>query len=326
MINVIMMRNDSAPPIASRFFNGDLQQLRCFYYAATHGSFTRAAQELATGQPSISNHIKQLERVLGAPLFQRQARGVDLTPAGRALLELAGPLVEALDRLPRELAERTSALTVSDVRIAAGQELLLHLLAPVIQAFRRENPDVRLVVYARVRSETQAMVAKGEIDFGVSARAGLHPGLEFREVLADQLTLIVPNGHDLADREGIRLADIARHQLLMPDRHSSTRHIIEEAFSQAGLGLQISMELERWEVIKECVALDQGIALVPSFSLGEGDNRFSVRPAPHGFPGLSYGIITRAGVYLSPAARALIDAIQTRPSQKRGAQKPDVIG
>jgi len=302
---------------ASRFFEGDLQQLRCFYYAATRRSFTRAADELSTGQPSVSNHIKQLERVLGAPLFQRQRRGVELTAAGRALMDLAGPLVEAIDRLPHELAERTASLTVSEVRIAAGQELLLHLLAPVIQAFRRDNPAVRLVVYARVREETQAMVARAEIDFGVSARAGLPAGLEFQEVLADEISLIVPPAHDLTDRDDITLADIARHPVLMPDRHSSTRRIIEEVFAQAGMKLQIAMELERWQVIKEFVALDQGIALVPGFSLGEDHDRFAVRRVRGGFPSLSYGIITHAGAYLSPPARSLIKAIM-----QQGANHP----
>ena len=126
----------------------------------------------------------------------------------------------------------------------------------------------------------------------------------------------MPLGHQLGDRSDISLADIARESVLMPDRHSSTRHIIEEAFSQAGLELQIAMELERWQVIKEFVALGQGIALVPSFSLGEDSGRFAVRRVHHGFPGLSYGIITRAGAYLSPAARSLIEAIRARHPQR----------
>lgn len=296
---------------SSRFFDGDLQQLRCFYYAATRGSFTRAAEELATGQPSISNHIKQLERVLGATLFHRGGRGVDLTPVGRSLLELTAPLVEGVDRLPMELAERTRSLAVSEVRIAAGQELLLHLLAPVIQSFRREHPEVRLVVYAQVREETQAMAVRGEIDFGVAARAGLLPGLEFREVLSDRLVVITPPDHDLAGARQVTLDEIARHAVLMPDRHSSTRRIIEEAFAEAGLRLQVAMELERWQVIKEFVALGQGIALVPQFSLGRDHPRLTVKAAPPELPRLSYGIVRRAGAYLSPAARTLVEAIRS---------------
>jgi len=307
-----MLKNGWA---TSRFFEGDLQQLRCFYYAATYRSFTRAAHQLATGQPSVSNHIKQLERLLGFTLFRRQRRGVELTPTGRILFELAGPLVEGIDRLPGELKEQASNLTVSEVRLAAGQELLLHLLAPVLQSFRRQNPSVRLIVYARVRSEAQAMVARGEIDFGVAARAGLAPGLDFQPVLSDRLVLIVPPDHKLAQGQDISLEEIARYPLLMPDSHSSTRHLIEEAFERSGLKLDIAMELERWQVIKEFVALNQGIALVPSFSLGDDRSRFAVKELGHPFPPLSYGIITRRGAYLTPAAHSLIEAIRTHHPQ-----------
>ncbi|HEU4760376.1 MAG TPA: LysR family transcriptional regulator [Dehalococcoidia bacterium] len=315
------MDSNASAPIGARFFQGDLQQLRCFYYAGVYRSFTRAAEELATGQPSISSHIKQLERLLGATLFHRQRRGVELTPAGRALLELAGPLVQAADRLPQELAERTAAQVVSEVRIAAGQELLLHLLGPVIQEFRRENPTVRLVVYARIRSETQAMTARGEIDFGVAARAGLPPGLEFQEVLADDLLLITPWDHRLAEQDRAPIDEVARYPVLMPDRHSTAWHVIQETFARAGLGLEIAMELERWQVIKEFVAMGLGIALVPGFSLGD-DTRFAVRRVEPPFPRLSYGIIYRSGAYLSPAARSLVEAIRSRrPDAGRGRRE-----
>lgn len=307
-----MNSNGSSIRAISRFFEGDLQQLRSFYYAATHRSFTRAAHELATGQPSISNHVKQLEQVLGTSLFQRQRRGVELTPAGRILFELAAPLVEGIDRLPHELTERAAALTVSEVRFAAGQEMLLDFLAPVVQAFRHDNPSVRLVVHARVRTEAQAMVARGQIDFAVAARAGLPPGLDYQEVLADDLLLIVPPDHDLAARAEVSLAEIARFPLLMPDTRSSTRRVIEDAFAQGGVELTIAMELERWQVIKEFVALGQGIALVPAFSLGDDRRRFALPRVRYDFPRLSYGIITRAGAYLNPAARAFIDAVRTR--------------
>ncbi len=315
-----MNSNVWSPRGGPRFFEGDLQQLRCFYYAATYGSFTRAAEELATGQPSVSNHIKQLERLLGAQLFYRRRQGVELTPAGCVLRDLASPLVEALDRLPQELAERTRAIAITEVRVAAGQELLLHVLAPVIRAFRRDNPAVRLVVHASVREETHAIVARGEVDFGLAARAGLLPGLDFQELLSDELVLIVPQGHPLADRDHISLADVTRYPMLMPDRHSSTRRLIETTFAQRGLDLQIAMELERWHVIKEFVALGQGIAFVPSFSLADNDDRFVVRRLEPGFPRLSYGIIYRAGSYLSPAARSLIEAIAIH-ERNRSAQR-----
>jgi DNA-binding transcriptional LysR family regulator len=76
--------NVSERPGPLRFFQGDLQQLRCFYCAAVHRSFTRAAEELATGQPSVSNHIRQLEGVVGMPLFDRHRRRPWAQPQARS--------------------------------------------------------------------------------------------------------------------------------------------------------------------------------------------------------------------------------------------------
>lgn len=303
------------------FFEGDLQQLRCFYYAATYRSFTRAAEHLSTGQPSVSNHIKLLERLLGVTLFHRHRRGVALTDEGQVLFDLVSPLVEGVDRLADELDERARALVDQEVRLAAGQELLLHLIGPILRAYRRRHPALRLVVYSRVRQQVYDMVASDEVDFGIAARAGLPPGLEFEEVLADELVLILPRRHELAGREAVALRDIARYPLLMPDRASSTRRIIEQAFAQSGLELQVAMELERWHVIKEFVALDQGIALVPSFSIAGDERRLAVRSVQHAFPPLSYGIIRRKGRHLSPLARGLIAAIRERSVGPSGTHR-----
>ncbi len=306
----------------SRFFEGDLQQLRCFYYAATFRSFTRAAEKLSTGQPSVSNHIKLLERLLGVTLFHRHRRGVTLTDEGGILLELVSPLVEGIDRLEGEMGERAGGLAGQEVRLAAGQELLLHLVGPILEAYRRDHPAVRLVVYSSVRQQVHAMVSEDVVDFGIAARAGLPPDLESEEVLADELVLVAPAGHALAQEDQISLSDIARFPILMPAPESSTRRTIELAFEDSGLDLRVAMELERWHLIQEFVALGQGIALVPRFSVSGGGERLAIRHVRHGFPPLSYGIITRKGRHLSPATRSLIAAIRERgETRETGGQQ-----
>ena len=308
---------EDRPP---RRFEGDLQQLRSFYHAATLLSFTRAAERLSTGQPSVSNHVKQLERLFGVTLFDRHGRGVTLTDEGRALLDLVAPVVEGVDRLPEELRGRIGAVAAQEVRLAAGQELLLHLVAPVLRAYRRRHPAVRLVVYGRVRDQVHSMVAGDEVDFGIAARAGLPAGLEYGELLADELVLIAPLRHELAAKPRATLADIARHPLLMPDASSSTRRSIEQAFAQAGLELQVAMELERWHVIKEFVALDQGIALVPRFSVAGDERRLAMRRVAYAFAPLSYGIVRRKGRYLSPLAIELVEAIREHAVRRQAAR------
>ncbi len=295
-----------------RFFEGDLPQLRSFCYAAQLQSFTRAAEQTATTQPTISTHVKLLERLTGHILFERHARGVNLTPAGQALLDLVQPFVEAIDQLPERLEEQLTERGSEEVRLAAGQELLLHLAGPVLQEYRSSHPNVRLVVYSSVRGETQEMVANDEVDFGISSRSGVSRGLTFEHILSDELVLICPLQHPLASKPVVRLADIAKFPVLMPDPESSTRAFVEEAFARSNLELRVAMELERWQVIREFVTLDQGVALVPRFSVAGDTDKLAVRPVRDGLPTLSYGIVTRKGHYLSRPARDLIKAIRLR--------------
>lgn len=296
-------------------FEPSIHQLRSFYYSAMYGNLTRAAQALSIGQPSVSNHVKDLERALGARLFERRPRGVALTPEGEILLQLVGDLVERVDRLKDEFNERCNRIASKQVRLVASQQLLLNLLAPILKRYHKENPSVQVIVHNRARPEVFAMVASGEAELGVAARAGLPPGLAFDEILVDELVLIAPPDHPLARQAKVSLTDIARHPLLVPDRRSSTRQAVKEVLASQGLELEIGMELERWEVIKEFVAAGLGVALVPSFCVSEGDARLAVKLVGEHFPRRSYGIVTRKGQYLSPAARTLAAAIKEEVRQ-----------
>ncbi len=92
--------------VSTRFFPGDLEGLRCFYYAALYRSFTRCAEHLLASQPTVSKHVKSLENIVGAPLFHRSRRGATLTDAGQSLFELVEPIVTAVDALPSQMHER----------------------------------------------------------------------------------------------------------------------------------------------------------------------------------------------------------------------------
>jgi DNA-binding transcriptional LysR family regulator len=293
-----------------RLFEPSIHQLRSFYYSATCGNFTRAAEALSTGQPSVTNHVKDLERGLGARLFERRPRGVRLTPEGDVLLEMLGDLVERVDRLKDEFDERCGRLAGNEVRLVASQQLLLNLLAPVLKRYQRDNPSVQVIVHNRTRPEVFAMVAAGEVDLGVAARAGLPPGLAFDEILVDELVLIAPPDHPLARRAEVSLEDIALHPLLVPDQRSSTRQTVREVFARRGLELRIGMELERWEVIKEFVTAGLGVALVPSFCVSAAETRLALKSVGEYFPRRSYGIVTRRGKHLASAARSLVAAIK----------------
>jgi DNA-binding transcriptional LysR family regulator len=286
----------------------DLEELRCFYYAALHGSFTAAASQLGTGQPTVSRRIKQLETRLGKKLFERRRRGAQPTEDGRVLLNLLGDVVERMDRLPRDFLEQSTRAVAPEVRIAGGQELLLDLVGPALRAFRAQHPDIRIVVSSGIRERVQAQVLEGTVDFGIASRFGLPIGLRFREILQDRLVLITAPGHDLDRRGPVRLGEVSPYPVLLPDRKSSTRQVIEQAFREQGLPVQAAMELERWQVIKAFVGMGFGVAVVPRF-VARGGGGLAVRKIATPLPTLSYGVLTRHGGYLSPAARELVDTL-----------------
>ena len=302
---------------STRFFPGDLEQLRCFYYAALYRSFTRCAEHLLASQPTVSKHIKALEGVVGAPLFLRSRRGATLTEAGQSLFELVEPIVTAVDALPSQMHERISNHEPEEVRLAAGQELLLHLVAPVLRPFRQRYPDVRVIVTSRVRQQTYEMVANDAVDFGITPAAEIPPSLIFEPVLNDELVLIVAPGHELAHKASIGLTDVAAYPILLPDAASSTRRVIEGLFQSQRLGVRVSMELERWHVIREFVALGQGIAIVPRFTTSGDEQRVVIRSLTPSLPGLAYGFVSRRGRRLSAAGRHLMTAIGERHAATR---------
>jgi len=122
------------------------QHLRSFYYAAVYRNFTVAADKVYyAGQPTVSNHIKELERQLGT-LFKRQARGVELTPRGRVLFDLVAPLLEGLEKLQEDFDEQSGGLPVARVTVSVSESLGYEFLSGVLKQFKEKRPQVTLTV------------------------------------------------------------------------------------------------------------------------------------------------------------------------------------
>jgi DNA-binding transcriptional LysR family regulator len=289
--------------------DGSLDRLRCFYYAAVFRSFTRCADHLGFSQPSVSKHIRAIEHSVGASLFVRGRRETALTDAGTVLFELLEPVLEGLDALPATLRERLAVEAPVEVRLVAGQELLLNMVRPALEAFRQSNPDVRVVIYCREREGTLSLAASGAVDFGIAAGRTVPADLEFEPVMEDELVLIAPREHDLARRPSVKLADIAKHPLLVTNAASTTRATIEDCLAREHLEVKVGMELERWHVIKEFVAAGQGIAVVPRFTVQQDEDRIAIRPIRAQLPNLTYGFVRPRGHRPSSAARELMAAI-----------------
>lgn len=283
-----------------------LKQLRAFCYAAQAHSMSRAAQQMFLSQPSISLLVQSLEKDLGCRLFQRHGPRIALSDEGRALLDLALPLVEGLESLPEAFHERCNNLVTGSLNIAAGESTTLYLLPALVHRFAELYPHIPVTLHNASGNDGLALLRSGAVDFAVGPVLQVPEDILFTPLYSYEPVLITPLGHPLAGKERVTLRDIQPWPLILPPRQMSTRGIIDIVFQQHNLDYTLKMEAGGWEVIKRYVEMGLGISIVTSICLTGGEKlaRISLRDY---FPERSYGLIQRRGKVNSPAARRFIE-------------------
>jgi len=287
----------------------EIQQARVFLAVAREGSFSAAARRLYRTQPTVTMAVQKLERELGARLFERVGHGVRLTRAGRLFMESVGPLVEQWDRTSRRLQESADGVLRGPVRVGAGEAGILYLLPGPIRSFLRRHPRVDVIIRHRPADETLAMLRQGEIDFALRALPEPPADMTYFPFRTADRLLIAPPNHPIHRAKSLTLEVLARYPFILPWSGSATRKLIEGLFAERGLPLRISLEAGGWEAIKRYAGLGLGIGVVPDFCLEQTDRRLAARAARGLFGQDTYGIVTKRGREISPAARSLIAEI-----------------
>jgi DNA-binding transcriptional LysR family regulator len=289
----------------------DLEKLRVFSAVAAVGNVTHAAARLGTSQPAVSKQLADLEQTLGVALFDRLPRGVRLTEAGQLLARHATQIFAIESRAEQELAELRGVRRGS-LAVGASTTIGSYLIPGVFGAFHRAHPDVSLSLEIANTASIQAMVRDGRIDLGLTE--GFVPGAEFdvRVVDHDEMVAIAAGDHALGRRARVRLADLLREPLIVRERGSGTRDVIEAALAEHGASVTPVMALGSTEAVKRAVAAGLGVAFVSRLALdlelASGAlcvvalSDFALERALH--------MVRLAGKRASPAVDAFIDTLQ----------------
>jgi DNA-binding transcriptional LysR family regulator len=293
-----------------------LKQLRAFCHAAQAGSITEAAEHLFLSQPSVTLQIQALERELGITVFERRGPKIKLTPEGEVLYQLASPLVEGIDKLQETFAAHMGNLEHGELNIAAGESTILYVLPEATKRYADEYPGIRLKLHNVTGRDGLAMIRADEVDFAVGSMLEVPDDILYEPVVSYEPMLITPRHHPLATRQRVELSDIAAYGLILPPRHLSTWRIVDLVFSQHGLEFHVALEAGGWEVIKKYVELGLGISIVTDVCLTGGEG-LACRSLSAYFPTRSYGIVTRRGKFLSPAAARYLDMLRDFYLNKR---------
>jgi DNA-binding transcriptional LysR family regulator len=294
----------------ARYKQNRLQQLRGFCYSATAHSMSKAAEKMALSQPSVSLQIKALERELGAQLFERHGPRIELTHDGHRLLELARPLVDAIDHLDDSFASLRESVERGAVNIAAGGSTIQYLLPPYVEQFRREYPKVDVRLHNVTGKAGLALLRDSEVDFAVGPMLDTPPDIEFHPLVTYELMLITRRDHPLASRKRVALKDIAKYPLILPPKAQVTYRAVDLVFARHGLEYTIGLEVGGYDVIMKYVRLGLGISIVMSHCLEGADDLHTV-PLKRWFPQRTYGLVLRKGRTLSPAAHKFVEMIRS---------------
>jgi DNA-binding transcriptional LysR family regulator len=294
----------------SRYKQNRLQQLRGFCYAARTKSISKAAEKMGLSQPSVSLQIKALERELGAQLFTRRGPRIELTHDGQRLIELARPLVDAIDGLDESFAALRDSAERGTVNVAAGGSTIQYLLPPFVEKYTREYPQVDVRLHNVTGKAGLALLREGDVDFAVGPMLDTPPDIQFHPLVTYEPMLITRPDHPLAAQTRVTLKDIAKYPLILPPKNQSTYRVVEMVFAQHSLEYDVKLEVGGYDVIKKYVELGLGISIVMSHCLTGADHLHSV-PLGRWFPKRTYGVVLRKGAGLSPAAGRFVEMIRS---------------
>lgn len=299
----------------------ELQQLRCLVATAEESSFTRAAARLHVAQPAVSQQIAQLERELGAKLFDRSARRIRLTPEGEAFLPFARSALEATAGGRQAVVALRGILTgqLTIGTVPAPPEALLHKLSE----FRERHPAVRLTLRTGHPEELVTGLIAGILDAAVvgvegdrvpSGPAGqpLPAALAASRFGSEPLVIVAPRGHPLADAAEGALEQLRDEPIVCLRHGSGLRTALETACAAAGFVPDVRAETDDPDQVAALVGHGFGIALLPR-SIAERSHHDIVMTALRE-PGLRRSmVLVWNRDSLRPPAIAFLDLIDAEP-------------
>jgi DNA-binding transcriptional LysR family regulator len=244
-----------------------LDQLRILKAIAAEGSFKRAADSLYVSQPAVSLQVQNLERQLDVPLFDRGGRRAQLTEAGHLLLSY-GDRILALCQETCRAIEDLQNLQGGTLIIGASQTTGTYLMPKLIGLFRHEYPDVAVQLHVHSTRRTCWSIVNGQVDLAIiggEVPLELQTSLDIEPYAEDELALVLPMFHPLAQKETVQREDLYRLNFITLDAQSTIRKVIDQILVRSNIDprlLKIEMELNSIEAIKNAVQSGLGAAFI----------------------------------------------------------------
>lgn len=256
-------------------------RFRVFRAVAAEMSFRKASEVLHLSQPAVSQQIRALEEEAGAQLFDRtggdrHGSQIALTEAGRILLRHANAAAEIVARAQRELAALHATVS-GELKLGASTTIAQYVLPRILGAFLQQHPEVHLSLISGNTEHIVEAVAEGRIELGIIEGPAMRRGVKTSRLMQDEMVLIVSPQHPWATPRRsaphtIETGDLQQASILLRERGSGSRRVVERALRGAGLplsSLRVLMELDSTEAIISGVEANLGVGFVSRSALSK---------------------------------------------------------
>ena len=245
----------------------ELRHLRYFVAVAEAGSLTvAAARKLHTSQPSLSRQIRDLEEEVGAQLLTRGARGIELTPAGRAFADHARLVlsqVEAAAEAARRVAH--PAKLCFAMGFLTGHELTW--MPEALQILRDELPNIDVMISSQYSPQLANALLQGKVDAAFLRREQGVPELAFRLLVTEPLVVVLPRDHRLAALKALGPQDLVGETFVtVSDTAPVLRVVIDDYLKGSGVNITPDHEADHLAMGMSLIASTRGVGLLPAYA------------------------------------------------------------
>jgi len=289
----------------------NLYTLKLYCDVARLRSFSRGATASGVSQSAASQAIQQLEAELGAVLLDRSRRPLQPTEEGRGFFEACRTLLQGFEQARAELAASRQRVE-GTVRVAAIYSVGLHDMSRHMQPFMAEHPQARVLLECLHPHKVVEAVLNDEADLGILSYPTATRALEVLPLRSEPMVVVTHPSHRLARKRRVAPADLNGEAFVAFDHDLAVRRAIDRALKQHSVRVNVVMEFDNVETIKQAIGIAAGISILPRPTVLKEVEIRTLAAVPLAIPGLvrPIAIIHRRGKRLTPAVARFIELLQ----------------
>ncbi|MGH6626744.1 MAG: LysR family transcriptional regulator [Burkholderiaceae bacterium] len=300
----------------------DLVSIRLAVACAQSGSLTAAAREAHLALAAASRRIRELEDALGEPLFERHAKGLSPTAAGRVFVKHGLTLLQTMEQLGAELADLRQGIA-RHIRLCASTAAINQFLPPLLARYGELHPQVRVDLEEQVSEAVVTALREGRADLGVFVEGPDTSGLETQLFRRDELVLVLPAGHRLAAvKTPVAFIDTLDEDWISLNTGAALLQKQQQAALAANRPLKLRMQVRSFDAVCHMVASGLGIAVLPKDAAQPIMRAMKLTSRPLADPWARRRLMVATVAGQADAGIASLLAFLVQPSQNAKTRRP----